>query len=443
MNETIQDDETFMSSHSGFPDLEPFRLILTRVPFYNDEPKIFQYLAELQRAEDGEQPIRGFGSDLVKRSAAWKAAYEAVERSCLIVNDALPAIRCSMDGAPQQFVDPRKFQPFVAAQLKSDAFRRMRFSEESQFAWTEGEDALTGKDVWLPAQLVFCPYDFKDEPIIRFPSSNGAACGSSIVEARCRAVLEVIERDTFMCWYLGTTPAYTLNLMNTRNSKLREIYAIYQRYRLELRVILLLSKWPFPVVLAVIIDHTGIGPGLIIGLKCHPDLITAAKGAVAEAQQMRPWLRDYIELHGFPNNLVGSDISDYWTRALFWSVPERHLQLNALWDSAATRELHELGLDVAGSETVNWNEVWDQICSATRQNEAELFVVDLSSQKCKEVDLSVARALIPQAHPVYEDERFPYLTSDSLTASLDSHGPRWWPQGKEPTYAFVPPHPFS
>jgi ribosomal protein S12 methylthiotransferase accessory factor len=415
-----------------------FSISVKRVPFFNDEPKVFQYVAELVNTQNNET-IVGYGSDFIKSQAMLKSMGEVIERKCLSVTEGLSIIWGSPNEIKDAYVCPRKFQSFSDAQLSSETFRAMRFSDSTELSWTLGENVLTGQRVWLPAQLVFCPYDVSAEPVIRFPSSNGAALGYSNVEASCKAVLEVIERDAFMCWYLAAMPVRLIGLEDLReNADFSNIYTTYQRYKLELQLLLLPSSWPFPVVLAAIIDHTGIGPGLTIGMKCHPQLITAVKGAVAEAQQMRPWLRDHIQLHGLPKSFVAQDIKDYWDRALFWARPEQYHLISAIWTSAEQINLEEFNEHTLTNEEIRWEELWNRIISIALKNKIDLFVTDLSGHIGKELGLNVAKALIPQAHPVYMDERFPYLNSVNLKSAVDAYGYRWNVEAST-----IPPHPFS
>jgi ribosomal protein S12 methylthiotransferase accessory factor len=411
-----------------------------KVPFYNDEPKIYQYKAELQ---NNEESVSGHGTDILKEGALFKAVGEAVERTCLRNFKDLPKIYRTIADMPYPFVEPHRFQPFSAEQLDSKTFHHMQFSADSVFCWTAGLNVLTGEEVWIPAQLVFCPFDLSTEPVIRFPSSNGAALGYSMLEARCKAVLEVFERDAFMCWYFAEMPASFIdNEQLIQNGDLAKIHLMYVRYNLDLKIILLPSKWSFPIVLAVIIDETGIGPELRVGLKCHPHLPTAIKGAIFEAQQMRPWLRDYVQLYGLPQDLKKSNIVDSWSRALFWAVPNQSHQLKDLWSSVNIRgDVRNINLSL--QEDVNWEEVWSLIETDIYKNGADLILFDLSGGIGKELNVSIVKAIIPQAHPVYMDEQYPYLSSENLISALNRFGPRWKLGKTNSLDLDFPPHPFS
>src|SRR5437764_1079440 len=99
---------------------------VARVPFYNDEPKIFQYEASIQTAQSILS--RGFGSDFVPQRALHKAVCEAVERGCLSTSANSVLIKGMAADLPGAFVEPQEFQPFTSDQLDSEFYRGMRVS---------------------------------------------------------------------------------------------------------------------------------------------------------------------------------------------------------------------------------------------------------------------------------------------------------------------------
>lgn len=407
------------------------QLRVTRVPFYNDEPKIYQYFAELPM-EGRSEPFMGYGSDLTKKAARSKAVCEVVERYCLAGVSELPILKRPLTSPPSGAVDPLLFRSFTESQEKIIKNSGSSLKAVS-LSWIQGVDVIGESNVWLPTQVVLCPFDTRGEPLLRFPSSNGVACGSSLVEAQCRSVLEVIERDAFMCWYLSNSTSQRLRIEGAGCEELERLAYMYQRYRLDLVLLLLNSRWPFHVVLAFIVDRTGAGPALTAGLKCHPRLEVAALGATYEAQQIRPWLRDAIEIGGHVD-LLAAEVTDYWERALFWSKPGRYKELEFLWDGAPSEKVEAQHGAVEGNSC--WERVWQEIVSSVRARSFDLFYVDLSTASCDDNGVCVVKSLIPQAHPLYLDERFPYLKSKSLSDAVSSFGSRW--SGR----VFLP-HPFA
>lgn len=444
VGKAFSSDTSVVGHIADLPDRINSLTSVYKVPFYNDEPKIFQYTAEFRGLQGNNPPALGYGSDLNRHSAARKAVCEAIERGCLFGSDHLRCLRRQTSQISGPFISPSLFQPFNPNQLELESYRRMRIPHDAEFSWVLGVNAINDEETWLPAQLVLCPYDVSSEPLIRFPSSNGTALGLSADESRCRAALEVFERDAFMCWYLAAMPADLLDLKDSRlDGDIANLEKIYLRYQLDLKILLLPSRWPFPVVFAVVIDRTGLGPWLRVGMKCHPHLHVAIKGAVAEAQQMRPWLRDEMLLHDLPGTLKKSDVTDAWSRALFWARPEQFELISPLWTSARVRALGAKDSYCLPQGEVDWGAVWEQILLTARERGADLYFCDLSGDLQQELGVTVFKAVIPQAHPLYMDERYPYLQSASLTSALESFGPRWQQEKTGDYGETIPPHPFS
>lgn len=60
------------------------------------------------------------------------------------------------------------------------------------------EDVAGGTAAWLPAELVFMPYDDPHGPVLFGWSSNGLASGNTLAEATLHGLLEVLERDALL-----------------------------------------------------------------------------------------------------------------------------------------------------------------------------------------------------------------------------------------------------
>ncbi|HEX8210641.1 MAG TPA: YcaO-like family protein [Longimicrobium sp.] len=401
----------------------PPEIRVRKLPAYNDEPRLVQFHAVL--TAEGRD-FDGYGCDRDPESAEARAVFEAVERSCLAF--APPPERLH---ARTSAISPGVFQSFSDAQLSQDAFRAMRISDDDSFGWAPATDCLTGSAVWIPAQLVFCPYDLAGEPLLRFPSSNGTACARSPGEARCKAALEVIERDAFMCGYLSDSLPSRIDLDSGTDEAFIWLLEAFDRYRLELDVLLLPSDWGYPVVLAILRDASGIGPALTVGAKCHPRLRTAILGAVHEAHQIRPWLRDEITLRGLPA-LDAGQVRDFWTRALYWAHPDRARKLEPLWRDAAETPSPAPPRDLPSEP--DWAAVWEHLLDRARLLGTSIYAAELSTPLCRAMQVSVAKVVIPDAHPLYLDERYPYTRSPALARALDRNGARQAP---------LPPHPFA
>ena len=403
-----------------------------RVPFYNDEPKFSQYTVSFQQQWPYD-PTRDSGADasgthLERDVALLKALCEGIERHCLAAYNPEDFTLAKASDLDCRSLPLPNVAAFTQLQLKRPSFKAFRFNSQSNLKWIQGHDCLLDECAMVPAQLVYVPYEYKDEPAIRLPISTGAACSTDLVSALCRGILEVIERDAYMRWFLSSQrEAVIVNLNAAANAQLTRLLEIYERYRLELIILSLPSDIPIPVMMAIIVDRTGIGPFLTMGLKCHPDPVEAILGAVAEAQQMRPWLRDQLILQPQPSQkkVNPKTISTGLARALYWASPSRSVDLTQLL--AGTRSEIPPPL-FSEPQPTSWNDLLEELKSHLVRAGMSLYYVDVTTPTVRELGFVVLKVLIPEAQPLYLDERFPYLGGTRLHSD----------QAKPPQL----PHPF-
>ena len=79
-----------------------------------------------------------------------------------------------------------------------------QFTRQAKIPWVQGEDLLTGDEIWLPYEIVQMDYTnppcFDNDYFV--PSSNGLASGNCMAEAINHGLCEVIERDALTLWSL-------------------------------------------------------------------------------------------------------------------------------------------------------------------------------------------------------------------------------------------------
>lgn len=285
---------------------------------YNDEPLLYQYTAFAKR---GSNKAIGSGMSFNRTHAQTKALGEAIERLCLDCQPSDKIIYSDKYSLDSDFLDPLDVVSLSAAQKKEKKYKDFLFDNNSKFGWVQGVNIKNQKNTWIPAQLVYVPYSYEqNEPVIRFPISTGAALGTSLETALYRGICEVIERDSFLIFYLNRLHAQEIDLNSEKD--LRNIRKLFQRYNLDVKVYDITTDISIPVAMCLIIDRTRIGPYISIGLKCSLDLNEAVIGSIEEAQHTRPWMRDEVSKVDMKwLSKVKHDsklITDPKERGLFW-----------------------------------------------------------------------------------------------------------------------------
>jgi thiazole/oxazole-forming peptide maturase SagD family component len=179
---------------------------------------------------------------------------------------------------------------FTGEQLSTSGFPYTEFTKDTPVAWFEGTDLLTGLCVHVPGQLIalgFVP-GADEVSTCFYPTSSGCALGTSMDGALVAAVLECIERDAAMVRWYSRLPPPVLGLsaemlLGPRLGR--------QSLGLEIGFYDMTVDGEVPVVGARITERTGRPCRLIIGTSAGVDIQGAARKALLEAGQGRPFVK--------------------------------------------------------------------------------------------------------------------------------------------------------
>lgn len=267
---------------------------------FNDEPKLFlaHLLPYFEQADtDGHQPLQVYsrGASLFFEEALSKAIGELLERYALSRYKNRALIKASPGSLKKKSIphlDPAGLAAFSEKQLT--AFPSRQWNESSSFFWVEGRELGTAYPVLLPAQLVFwnyCTHTDGEEPYLWQPLTNGAAGHFSPEEALISGIYELVQRDAFLIHWLNRLAPPRVDISTAQNQKIRALYRLCRRYRLEVIVLNTTTDIPLPSFVAAIMDQTGQGPALAMGGGCDLDPEKAIIQSVTEALGVRHWLR--------------------------------------------------------------------------------------------------------------------------------------------------------
>jgi ribosomal protein S12 methylthiotransferase accessory factor len=120
------------------------------------------------------------------------------------VEDAVAETHAGLQAAGESVVDIEYFQVWDEEDLDAAGFEW--FDADTTTEWVPGTNLHTGKEVFVPADLVTFAHAHGGAPSL--PSStSGNACGSSLAGALVRSLYEQVERDAIMrTWYEQQTP---------------------------------------------------------------------------------------------------------------------------------------------------------------------------------------------------------------------------------------------
>ena len=381
-----------------------------RTARYYDEPLLYQYTAQfVSDLSSTDYERYGGGSSFIPEKAYVKAVCEAVERCCISTYQQSDFLYATYSDIRDRAIPIHKVVAFSEEQALPPEFH---WDDSSPFYWVRGVHFDTGEEKWIPAQLIYVPYTFCNEKIIRLPISTGAAAGRSMEEALLRGALEIIERDAFMIHYLTGLGGVLLDLKGTF---LEEIKEYFRKYELDLMLFYLPTDLEIHTILSLIIDRTGVGPAVSAGLKSGIDPSSVAIGAIEESWHSRPWIRDAmiksvtkVDTTLYDANPMVEGLGDLRQRGLFWSTVDKIAFVKHFIENP-----HKINFDSLRILSTKKTAL-RHVSTTLSEHGHSIYYVDVTQPSVREHGCNVVKVVIPTLHPLYLDDRYPYLGGDRL-----------------------------
>lgn len=134
--------------------------------------------------------------------------------------------------------------------------------------WITGEDMATGKEILIPAQLVFWSYRFdptSPERMLMEPNTNGCAGHFSLDEVTLASLLELIQRDGFLIYWLNSISPNVLDVSTLTDPASVELLREMRQYGLDFYFLNTKTDIGIPSCVCVVIDNSGDDPVLALG----------------------------------------------------------------------------------------------------------------------------------------------------------------------------------
>lgn len=381
---------------------------LFKIKNYNDEPQLYQYCSQFidKQSQKLSKESIASGTSFNKNRALLKLLGETIERYALGINSNKNFIYKSFNqivSSQKMAYDPNKLAafPLYKRGVKVDL-------SDTKLHWIEGKSLVTNKNTFIPAQLVFVPYlHQRSEFILQMPMSTGAAAGESLTDAIYRGVCEVIERDSFMIHYFNEINSPKINLNSIKNRYFHKIKHILERYNLKLYVNDITTDIDIPAVISILIDQTGKGPAVSVGLKAGFNIVEDIIGSIEEALMVRSWVRDefiYLKPKYKKNKLIRT-IED---RANFW-FPKDTIKYLSFWlkNNNKIKPRYFLGLKSTEDKL-------SEIIKILKKKQIDIIYVDLTYPDVKSSGAKVVKVIIPALQPLFLDDKYPYFSFDRL-----------------------------
>lgn len=358
---------------------------------YPDEPQMHIYSATLKSIEkltDGFNHAVDAGgfSFRSKEFALLKCLVETAERLCNVCYRKKDLLYSSFNNIQENALD-------VTLYLNDDEIKK------KSFGWVKGINLYNNSSCLIPAQLVYYNYIREpEEPYLSEMISTGAAGGFDFENTLLRGIYEIIERDAFMTVYLTKARIPKIDLTTIQDKTIQNILEIVKRYQLEIEVFDLTNNLQIPSFLSVLVDRTGLGPSISLGLKSSLNPKTAIIGSMEESFHTRPWMkREVINRQKNKFKFKLKKINTLLERGLLWTSPGMIKSLGFLFNQPKTRHKYNF-------KKLSSKEELKNILKTLKNHKVPAFYTDITIKDFRKINYLTLKAILPTLQPLFLHE---------------------------------------
>ena len=214
------------------------------------------------------------------------AILEGVERYCGIKpRGKRTVVHDSYHHLENIALNPTSVGVHESDQYEKPHFPFKKFNPEAPMDWVWGYSFLQERPILVPELLAY--YSLSCGEGFVYETSNGCALGGSLEEAIFHAIMEVVERDSFLLtWYAKTS----LPRLDLRSANDKELQLMVDRIRevagYDLYFYNSTMEHGIPSVWAVAKNRRSKGVNLICAAGANPDPVKAVKSTIFELAGM-------------------------------------------------------------------------------------------------------------------------------------------------------------
>jgi ribosomal protein S12 methylthiotransferase accessory factor len=330
------------------------------------------------------------------------AILEGLERYCGIEpRGKRTVIHDSYRNLEDKALNPVKVGVHAKEQYAQPDFPFKPFHPNRPMNWVWGYSFLQERPILVPELLAYYSLGCGDGFV--YETSNGCALGGSLEEAIFHAILEVVERDSFlMAWY-AQLPLPRLDLSSANDKELQlmvdrvRVVAGYDLYFFNSTM-----EHGIPSVWAVAKNRKQKGLNLICAAGAHPDPIRAVKSAIHELAGMMLTLDEKLEANRKKYEKMLYDpfsVQQMEDHGMLYGLPEAEERLQFLLDDNRPLRTFEEEFKWQTKSTDLTDDLQDILQKFRRLN-LEVIVVDQTTPVTKRNGLYCVKVLIPGMLPM-------------------------------------------
>lgn len=214
------------------------------------------------------------------------AILEGLERYCGIEpRGKRRVVRDSYHNLENQALNPATVGLHEKDQYEKPHFPFKQFNPDESMNWVWGYSFLQERSILIPELLAYYSLGYGEGFI--YETSNGCALGGSLEEAIFHAIMEVVERDSFLLTWYARLPLPRLDLSSAND---KELQLMVDRIRevagYDLHFYNSTMEHEIPSVWAVAKNRRSKGVNLICAAGANPNPVRAVKSTIYELAGM-------------------------------------------------------------------------------------------------------------------------------------------------------------
>lgn len=356
----------------------------------------------------------GSGTSFSEKVAFNAAVGELVERYCgnFVPNELYKKNIAEMNN--ENFLNPNIMYQFTKDQFNTKGFPFSVYENDEEIEWVYGMSLTENKKYWIPAEFVFLNYSlyrkkiYKQRPILL----SGIAAGVGITNATISALLEIIERDTTMLWWIGRQSQ--LNIIVNKNSRVYKKILQSLHNSLKIEWYLLPSDFEVYTVACLLEDFKN--HIYTVGFATRFDAELSLEKSAAEAFQLRRFSLDLLNIESpIWNNpkyqsILGlkkyredrkysQSFASDWSNMTSLLHNVQYFLDKSAWENTRKRFISKKFIELKKLRLIKTPNKINYLINEFKQNKISAYLVDVTTDDIRQTGLKVVRVISPEACP--------------------------------------------
>lgn len=330
------------------------------------------------------------------------AMLESLERYCgLSPRGKRPVVRSSYLHVQQQALNPLSVGVHAEEQYARQHFPFQPYHPERPLDWVWGYSFMQERPILVPELLAYYSMGCGDGFV--FETSNGCALGGSLEEAIFYAILEVLERDSFLLTWYAQLPLSPLDPYSVNDPELHMmIHRLEAVAGYEVKLYNSTMEHGIPSVWSIAKNKRSRGVNLICAAGAHPDPVRAAKSSIHELSGMLLVFDDKLEQNREDYERMLHDpyrVRQMEDHSMLYALPQAEERLRFLLDDNRPMQTFEEAFKPTTPHADLTDDLKD-IVHALRKVQLDVVVVEQTTPELARNGLHCVKALIPGTLPM-------------------------------------------